>query len=135
MDEKFMREAVKEAEKSLKFQEIPVGCVVVKDGKILSRAYNRKNETGIAIDHAEILAIKKACQVLGDWRLNDCKLYVTLEPCKMCYGAIEESRISEIIIGAEQNTIINYTCKVSKGCLANKCSHLLKEFFDDLRNR
>ena len=99
MNNKFMCIAIKEAEKAKKIGEIPVGAVIVKDGKVLSKAHNLKESKNIATFHAEIIAIEKACKKLDNWRLIDCEMYVTLEPCSMCYGAIEESRISKLYIG------------------------------------
>ena len=100
-NEKFMREALKEARKAYEKDEIPVGAIIVKDGKIISRAYNSRESSKNAIAHAEVLAIKKACKKLDAWRLLDCEMYVTLEPCPMCAGAIINSRISKIYIGTD----------------------------------
>ena len=101
-DEKFMSVAIKEAKKANKNDEVPIGAVIVKDGVIVSKSYNKRNKSKIATHHAEILAIEKACKVLGDWRLEGCTIYVTLEPCPMCAGAIMNSRISKVVYGAQE---------------------------------
>ena len=99
MEEKFMKEALKEAKKALDKEEVPVGAVIVKDGKIIARAHNVKETKRNAICHAEILAVQRACKKLGAWRLVDCEMYVTLEPCPMCAGALINSRIKKVYIG------------------------------------
>ncbi len=98
--EKYMREAIKQAKKAAAIGEVPIGCVIVRDGTILARGYNRRNIEGSTLAHAEIIAIKKASKKLQDWRLEDCELYVTLEPCPMCAGAIVQARIPKVVIGA-----------------------------------
>ena len=99
-DERYMKEALKQAKKAAAIMETPIGCVIVRDGKIIARGYNKRNLKKNTLAHAEILAINKASRVVGDWRLEDCTLYVTLEPCPMCAGAIVQARISRVVIGA-----------------------------------
>ncbi len=147
MKEKFMREALKEAQKAYEKEEIPVGAVIVKDDKIIARAHNLKELKQTAIAHAEILAIHKANKKLKNWRLIDCDIYVTLEPCMMCMGAIISSRIKNIYIGTldpktEENEEINklqeYEEKngihIEIGIEQEKCKQILKGFFKTLRN-
>lgn len=145
-NEELMREALKEAEKAYKKDEIPVGAIIVKDGKIIARAHNLKEKKKSAIAHAEILAINKANKKLKTWRLLDCEMYVTLEPCTMCMGAIIASRIKKIYIGtADEKTgacgsfidlqeyKYNHKVEVTKGILQKDCEYILKNFFKDLR--
>lgn len=99
-DEKFMREAIKQARKAGDYLEVPIGCVIVQGGRIIARAYNRRNMDKSALSHAELLAIRKASKKTGDWRLEDCTLYVTLEPCQMCAGAIVQARMKRVVIGS-----------------------------------
>lgn len=138
----FMEEALKEAKKALELKEVPVGAVIVKDEKIISRAHNLREALNSPLAHAEIIAIKKASEALGDWRLTGCKLYVTLEPCVMCAGAITQARIKELYIGAldptagacgsvvniAQNESLNLYTRVH-WTLREECSDILKEFF------
>ncbi len=133
MKEKYMRIAIKEAEKAKKLGEIPVGAVIVKNGKVLSKAHNLKHTKNISIYHAEMLAIKKACKKLDNWRLLDCEMYVTLEPCSMCYGAIEESRISKLYIGSYSDEKCVQECKKEYGVLEKECTGMLKSFFTEMR--
>ena len=98
-DEKYMREALKQAKKAYALGEVPIGCVIVKDDRIIARGYNRRNTDKNTLSHAEITAIRKASKVVGDWRLEGCRLYVTLEPCQMCAGALVQSRIDRVVIG------------------------------------
>ena len=147
MEEKFMREALKEARKAYEKDEIPVGAVIVKDGKIISRAYNSRESSKNAIAHAEVLAIKKACKKLDAWRLLDCEMYVTLEPCPMCAGAIINSRIRNLYIGAlDEKTgaagsvlnlfedfTFNHKVTVETGIMKEECEKILKDFFKELR--
>ena len=149
MEEKFMREALKEAEKALKKEEVPVGAVIVKDGKIIARAHNTKESKNDSTCHAEILAIQKACKKLGAWRLLDCEMYVTLEPCPMCAGAIINSRIKKAYIGARQektgacgsktNIIETYSSETKVdlefGVLQDKCLELIQDFFKEIRKK
>lgn len=149
MEEKFMKEALKEAKKALDIEEVPVGAVIVKDGKIIARAHNTKETKKDATCHAEILAIQKACKKLGAWRLIDCEMYVTLEPCSMCAGALINSRIKKLYIGTDDNKTgacgsvlnlledykFNHKIEVQKYILKDDAEKLLKEFFKFLRER
>ena len=143
MMEKYMLEALKEANKAFKIGEVPIGAVIVKDDKIISRAFNKKESSNLATSHAEILAINKACKKLNNWRLLDCTLYVTVEPCLMCCGAIIQSRIKKVVYGTPNeyygavesidNTLKKYNIEVESYILQNKCSYILKEFFKKRR--
>ena len=143
MEQKFMKEALKEAQKAYYKLEIPVGAVIVKNGKIISRAHNLKETKQTAIAHAEILAIQKANKKLNNWRLADCDIYVTLEPCDMCMGAILSSRIKNIYIGTldpkkKEKIDINrykeeYATNIEYGIMQEKSEEILKNFFKDLR--
>lgn len=145
--EYFMKKALKEAEKAYKKLEVPVGAIIVKDGKIIARAYNQKESKTDTTKHAEILAIQKASKKLKSWRLIDCEMYVTLEPCTMCAGAIIHSRIKKVYIGAMDEKTgavgsvlnlfedykFNHKPEVEKGILKEDCESLLKQFFKELR--
>ena len=147
MEEKFMKEALKEAKKAYDKLEVPVGAVIVKDGKIIARAHNLKETKFDTTRHAEILAIQKASKKLNSWRLLDCEMYVTLEPCSMCAGALINSRIKKVQIGASDektgavgsvlNLLDDYTfnhkVEYEKGILQDECEELLKDFFKNLR--
>ncbi len=147
--EKYMREALKQAKKAYSLGEVPIGCVVVHEGKIIGRGYNRRNTDKNTLSHAEITAIRKASKVIGDWRLENCTLYVTLEPCQMCAGAIVQARIPEVVMGCMNpkagcagsvlNILempeFNHQVQVSRGILEQECSNLLKTFFTELRAR
>jgi tRNA(adenine34) deaminase len=139
MDLKYMKEAIKEAKKALKNGDVPVGVVIVKDNRIIARAYNQKEKTKDGTNHAEIIAIKKACKVIKDWRLNGCTLYVNLEPCLMCLGAILQSRIDKVIYGANADKdyieIINSSLEIEGPVLEEECSKLLKDFFKNRREK
>ncbi len=148
MEERFMKEALKEAKKAYDKLEVPVGAVIVKDGKIIARAHNLKETKYDTTKHAEILAIQKASKKLNSWRLIDCEMYVTLEPCSMCAGALINSRIKKVYIGAsDQKTgavgsvynlledyTFNHKVEYEKGVLQDECESILKEFFRKLRN-
>ncbi len=149
-DEKYMKEALKQAGKALKLKEVPIGCVIVRDdGKIMGRGYNRRNTDKSTLSHAEISAIKKAVRIAGDWRLEDCTIYVTLEPCPMCAGAIVQSRIRRCVFGADSpksgcgGSILNildeerfnHQVETEKGVLQKECTEILQSFFKDLRER
>lgn len=148
-DEAFMKEAVRQAKKAAAIGDVPIGCVIVKEGRIISRGYNRRNADKTVLSHAEITAIKKACQKEGDWRLEDCTLYVTLEPCPMCAGAIVQARIYRVVIGSMNakagcagsvlNILkepgFNHQVKVETGILGEECSCLMTDFFKELRRR
>lgn len=146
---KYMKEAIRQAKKAYALEEVPIGCVIVKDGKIIARGYNRRNTDKLTLAHAEIIAIKKASKKLGDWRLEGCTMYVTLEPCQMCAGALVQSRIDEVVIGCmnakagSAGSVINlldmkqfnHQVKITKGVLEEECSTMLSEFFRELRER
>ncbi len=145
----FMREALRKARRAAAIGEVPIGCVIVYEGRIIARGYNRRNTDKSTLAHAEIAAIKKAAKVLGDWRLEGCTLYVTLEPCPMCAGAIVQARIPRCVIGCMNpkagcagsvtNLLemegFNHRVEVTRGILTEGCSALLKEFFKGLRER
>ena len=147
MEEKFMKEALKEAKKAYNKLEVPVGAVIVKDGKIIARAHNLKETKYDTTKHAEILAIQKASKKLNSWRLIDCEMYVTLEPCSMCAGALINSRIKKVYIGASdkktgavgsvfnllEDYIFNHKVEYEKGVMQDECEKILKEFFKELR--
>lgn len=149
IQEKYMREALKQAKKAYALGEVPIGCVIVYEGKIIGRGYNRRNTDKNTLCHAEITAIRKASKVIGDWRLEGCTLYVTLEPCQMCAGAIVQARIPEVVMGCMNpkagcaGSILNilempefnHQVKVSRGILEQECSDMLKTFFTELRAR
>lgn len=148
-NEKWMKEAIKQAKKAAKKDEVPIGCVIVKDDQIIAWAYNKREMKQCSTAHAEILAIEKACKKLGSWRLEDCDLYVTLEPCPMCSGAIIQSRIRNVIFGAYDpkggcmgsnmniNDVrgFNHYPDIEGGILQDECSRLLKEFFKAKRKK
>ena len=145
--ERFMKEAIKQAKKAEALKEVPIGCVIVSDGKIIARGYNRRNTDKNTLSHAELNAIRKASRKLGDWRLEGCTMYVTLEPCQMCSGALVQSRIDEVVIGAMNpkagcagsvmNLLeaegFNHKVKITKGVLEEECSRMLSDFFRELR--
>ncbi|MBZ4655803.1 MAG: CMP/dCMP deaminase zinc-binding protein [Thermoanaerobacter sp.] len=147
MINKFMEAALLEAKKSYQLGEVPVGAVIVKEGQIIGRGFNQKESTNDATAHAEIIAIKEACKTLGSWRLDDCSMYVTLEPCPMCAGAILEARIKRVYIGAESdksgaagtvvdilnNSYLGSKTEVYFGIMEEECKTLLKDFFENLR--
>ncbi|MCQ2515754.1 MAG: nucleoside deaminase [Saccharofermentans sp.] len=148
--EKFMKAALKEAQKAYEAKECPIGCVIVKDGKVFARAHNLRLTHGNALDHAEIIAIDKACKKLGDWRLNDMDMYVTLEPCTMCSGAIIQARLHKVYFGAYEpksgavcscNDIFNvahghnHQVLFEGGVMEEACSDLMKKFFKEMRDR
>lgn len=147
LDEKYMKEALKQAKKAGRLMEVPIGCVIVHDGKIIGRGYNRRNTDKTTLGHAEITAIKKASKAIGDWRLEECTIYITLEPCQMCAGAIVQARIPRVVIGSMNpkagcgGSILNilempqfnHVCSVTRGVLDEQCSKLLTTFFRELR--
>ena len=148
-DIKYMRAALAQARKAYKLGEVPIGCVIVYEDKIIGRGYNRRNTDKTPLAHAEITAIRKAGRFMKDWRLEGCTLYVTLEPCQMCSGAIVQARIPEVVMAAENpkagcagsvmdilnNSDFNHKVNVRKGVLKEECSKLLKDFFVELRAR
>lgn len=148
-NEKYMNEAIKEAKKAAKIGEVPIGCVIVCDGKIVGRGYNRRKIDKNTLSHAELTAIKKASKKLGDWRLEGCTMYVTLEPCQMCAGALVQSRIDKVVIGCMspksgcagsilnllQIEAFNHQVEIENGVLEDACSQMLTDFFQDLRSK
>ncbi len=149
LDEKYMKEALRQAKKAYALKEVPIGCVLVDNetGKVLSRGYNRRNTDHLALGHAEITVIKRGCKKLNDWRLDHCTLYVTLEPCQMCAGAIVQARVPRVVIGAMnakagcagsifnllEEPKFNHRCEVVRGVLGEECSEMMSEFFKELR--
>lgn len=147
-DEKFMAEAVRLAEKAYALDEVPIGCVIIYEGKIIARGYNRRNTDKNTLAHAELNAIQEASRELGDWRLDGCTMYVTLEPCQMCAGAIVQSRIKKVIMGCRnpkagcagsilnllQVPEFNHQVEIEEGVLGEQCSDMLKSFFRKLRS-
>lgn len=148
-DELFMKQALKEAQKAYKLGEVPIGCVIVYEGKIIGRGYNRRNTDKNTLCHAEITAIKKASKIIGDWRLEGCTMYVTLEPCQMCAGACVQARIDRVVIGCMspksgcagsvinilQMDDFNHQVEITKDVLKDECSNILTLFFEELRSR
>lgn len=136
MEEKYMNEALKLANKALEENEIPVGAVVVKNNKIIGCGYNRKEKTKNPLKHAELIAIEQACKKIGDWRLNDCEIYVTLEPCAMCMGAIIETRISKVVYGIKKSEhSFDNKIEFVAGILEEECLSILQKFFKNKRNK
>ena len=147
--EVFMKYALKEAEKAYKKLEVPVGAIIVKNGDIIARGYNQKETKNNPIKHAEMIAIEKACKKLGSWRLNDCEMYVTLEPCSMCAGAIIQARIKKVYIGTMdpktgscgsvynllKDYKFNHVVELETGICKSECEIILKDFFKELRNK
>lgn len=149
LDEKYMKAAIREAKKAYKLEEVPIGCVIVRENKIIARGYNRRNTDKNTLAHAEISAIKKASKKTGDWRLEDCTMYVTLEPCQMCAGAIVQSRLGKVVIGSMnpkagcagsvinllQMKQFNHQVEMETGILEEECSVMLSGFFQELREK
>ncbi|MDD3339264.1 MAG: tRNA adenosine(34) deaminase TadA [Lachnospiraceae bacterium] len=147
--EKYMKEAIKQAKKAEALMEVPIGCVIVYGGKIIARGYNRRNTDKNTLSHAELNAIRKASKKLGDWRLEGCTLYVTLEPCQMCAGAIVQARVTNVVIGSMNpkagcagsvlNLLemdgFNHKVHVERDVLQEECSSMLSEFFRKLRQQ
>lgn len=149
LDERYMRQALRQAQKARDLEETPIGCVIVQNEKVIARSYNRRNTDKNVLSHAEIIAIRRACRKTGDWRLEDCTMYVTLEPCQMCAGAIVQSRMKRVVIGAmnpkagcagsvlnllEMNEF-NHQVEVERGVLGNECSAIITDFFKELREK
>lgn len=148
-DEKYMKAAIAQAKKAYKREETPIGCVIVYEDKIIARGYNKRNWKKNTLAHAEILAINKASKVLGDWRLEECTMYVTLEPCPMCAGAIVQARIPKVVMGSMnakagcagsvmnllQTEGFNHQAEVISGVLSEECSQLMTGFFKELRRK
>lgn len=146
-EEKYMKEAIRQAKKAAALNEVPIGCVIVYGDEIIARGYNRRNVDKNVLAHAEIIAIRKACRKMGDWRLEDCTMYVTLEPCPMCAGVIVQARISKVVIGCMNPKAgcagsvldifhqdkLNHQVEAETGLLGEECSGLLKSFFKALR--
>ena len=146
-DEKYMKEAIKLAKKAADAGEVPIGCVIVHKGKIIGRGYNRRNTDHSSLSHAEMTAIKKGNAHLKDWRLEDCTMYVTLEPCQMCAGACVQARIPKVVIGCMSpksgsagtvadilnNPAFTHSCEIVTGVLSEECSTVLKNFFLKMR--
>ncbi len=148
-DEKYMKEAFRQAKKAYALGEVPIGCVIVHDGKIIGRGYNRRNTDKSTLSHAEMIAIRRASKVIGDWRLEECTLYVTLEPCQMCAGAIVQARIPKVVMacmnpkagcaGSVLNILdmpaFNHQVELVRGIMEEECAQMLKDFFKELRIR
>jgi tRNA(adenine34) deaminase len=148
-DEKYMKAALAQAKKAYALEEVPIGCVIVQNGKIIARGYNRRNTDKNATAHAEIAAIRKASKKTGDWRLEDCTMYVTLEPCQMCAGAIVQARMQRVVIatmnpkagcaGSVLNLLqveaFNHQVEITRGVLEEACASMLSEFFRELRSK
>ena len=146
-DEKYMKAAIREAKKAYALDEVPIGCVIVQNDKIIARGYNRRNTEGNTLAHAELSAIKKASKKTGDWRLEDCTMYITLEPCQMCAGAIVQARMKRVVIGSRnakagcagsvlnllQEERFNHQVELTEGVLEEECSAMLSDFFKELR--
>lgn len=147
--EKFMKEAIRQAKKAYLLEEVPIGCVIVHEGKIIARGYNRRNTDRNTLSHAELIAIRKAAKKLGDWRLEECTMYVTLEPCQMCAGAMMQARLTEAVIGCMNpkagcagsvlNILemdgFNHKVQVTRGVLEEECSQMMSQFFRELREK
>ena len=147
--EKFMKEAIRQAKKAYLLEEVPIGCVIVHEGKIIARGYNRRNTDRNTLSHAELIAIRKAAKKLGDWRLEECTMYVTLEPCQMCSGAMMQARLTEAVIGCMYpkagcagsvlNILemdgFNHKVQVTRGVLEEECSQMMSQFFRELREK
>lgn len=149
MDEKYMKEALKQAKKAYQIGEVPIGCVIVYQDKIIGRGYNKRNTKKTTLAHAEIIAIQRASKSMGDWRLEDCTMYVTLEPCQMCAGAIVQARMKKVVIGTMnpkagcsgsilnllQMKEFNHQVEIEAGVLVESCTEILQSFFKELRER
>ncbi|GLC80864.1 tRNA adenosine(34) deaminase TadA [Lacrimispora brassicae] len=149
VDEKYMRAAIRQAEKAGAMGEVPIGCVIVFEDKIIARGYNRRTIDKNALSHAEINAIRKACRKVGDWRLEGCTMYVTLEPCPMCAGAIVQARIPKVVMGCMNAKAgcagsvldmlheegFNHQVETETGVLGEECSQMMKRFFKELREK
>lgn len=148
-EEKYMKEALRQAKKAAALGEVPIGCVIEFEGKVIGRGYNRRMIDKTALAHAEITAIRKACRIMGDWRLEGCTIYITLEPCPMCAGAIVQARIPRVVIGSMnpkagcagsvlnllQEKGFNHQAEVKTGVLQEECSCMLSAFFQELRRK
>lgn len=146
-DEKYMKEAIKQAGKAADVGDVPIGCVIVHENRIIARGYNKRNARKTTLAHAELIAIEKASKKLGDWRLEECTMYITLEPCQMCAGAIVQARIPRVVVGAMnkkagcagsvlnlfQIPAFNHQVEFEQGVLQEECSAILSDFFRQLR--
>ena len=144
-----MKEAIRQAKKAAALGEVPIGCVIVRDDKVIGKGYNKRNTDKNVLSHAELIAMKQACKKTGDWRLEDCTMYVTLEPCQMCAGAIVQSRMKRVVIasmnakagcaGSVLNLLqmqqFNHQVEITQGVLQEECSEMLSSFFRELRER
>lgn len=149
IDEKYMKEAIRQARKAYAIGEVPIGCVIVYKDKIIGRGYNRRMADKNTLSHAELIAIRKASRKMDDWRLEECTMYVTLEPCQMCSGAIVQSRMSRVVVGCMnpkagcagsilnllQMKEFNRQAELTTGVLEEECSQMMKDFFKELRSR
>ena len=147
--EKYMKQAIRLAGKAAELGEVPIGCVIEYQGKVIGRGYNRRTTDKSTLAHAEIIAIKKACKKMGDWRLEDCTMYVTLEPCQMCAGAIVQARVKKVVIGCMnpkagcagsilnvlQMDECNHQVEIERRVLEEECSQMLTSFFKNLRKK
>lgn len=138
-DEYYMNLALEEAKKAVVMDDVPIGCIIVRNNEVIAKSFNRKTIDNVATYHAEILAINEACQVLGTWYLDDCTLYTTVEPCMMCTGAIIQARIPKVVYGASNESFgyistINTKIKILGGILETDCSTILSEFFKKKRS-
>lgn len=148
-DIRFMKEAIKQAKKAYAIEEVPIGCVIVHKDKIIARGYNKRNTKKNTLAHAEIIAIEKACKKLGDWRVEECTMYITLEPCPMCAGAIVQARIPRVVIGTRNKKAgcagsvlnllqvqeFNHQVDLTEGVLQEECSQMMKDFFRKMREK
>ena len=138
-EEKYMKEAIKQAKKAYAIGEVPIGCVIVYQDKIIGRGYNRRTIDNNTLAHAELVAIRKASRKMNDWRLEDCTMYVTLEPCQMCSGAIVQSRMTRVVVGCMNpkagcaGSILNHQVELTTGVMEEECSQMMKSFFKELR--
>lgn len=149
IDERYMKEALRQARKAIRLGEVPIGCVIVYQDKIIGRGYNKRNTKKTTLAHAELIAIEKASKAMGDWRLEDCVMYVTLEPCQMCSGAIVQARIKKVVVGTMnpkagcagsilnllQMQEFNHQVELVTGVLERECTEVLQTFFKELRLR
>lgn len=149
MDERYMKEAIRQAKKAAKIGEVPIGCVIVYQDKIIARGYNKRNTKKNTLAHAEIIAMNKASKVVGDWRLEGCTMYVTLEPCQMCAGAIVQSRMDRVVVGTMNKKAgccgsvinllnmeqFNHQVELVTGVLEEECSSVISGFFQELRKQ